>query len=256
MTGLGHHTSVRAQSIWRELHFYSQSKNKQTKKTPKQQSWDWSSGTRLIDLKGSQGGPNIWTQTQENSWAIQQQCSNTDQSLLFKSIWALTAPTIPRRANFLRSQSDQLTSPTLHQEGMGRLIQERSETPAELTKRPLRSMRDSCVHKAVDRVPLNLLGCRPISVSGHCRSLCSRTSCQLPRKEVEGAHSLVTQCCHRPGSRPHSCQEPGWGGRPAPGQGQPAAPLCWGWILVHRTQDTSPGSPASSSLDVVKRDHK
>lgn len=98
MTGLGHQTSIRAQSIWRELHFYSQSKTKT--KSHKQQSWDWSSGTRLVDLKGSQEGPNSWTQTQENSWAIQQQCSNTDQSLLFKSIWALTAPTIPRRANF------------------------------------------------------------------------------------------------------------------------------------------------------------
>lgn len=169
---------------------------------------------------------------------------------------ALRGPTIPTRCSFLEPDCDQLTGPSLHVGGRGELIQEGSETPErwqkgprEVWKFPWPQSCRSCVPKLA----------RPLTcfcLKGRCRNQDSRTSCQLPRKELGDMCSLVTQCCHRPGSRPHGCQEPGWGGQPAPSQGQQAAPLCWGWTLVYRTQDTSPGSPASFSLRAVKRHHK
>ena len=78
----------------------------------------------------------------------------------------------------------------------------------------------------------------------------------LQNRPPGGTYSLATQCCHRHGSRRRGCRAPGWDRQPAPGRGQPAAPLCWGWTLTYRTQNTGPESPVSSSLDAVKRHHK
>lgn len=77
---------------------------------------------------------------------------------------------------------------------MAGLTQEGSETPAELTEAP-EKYGDFPGYKATDLVPLNLRDPQPASLFRvPCRSLCSRTSCQLPSKEPgqgwEGARTV------------------------------------------------------------------
>lgn len=186
MTHLGHQTSTewclqRSTFLW-------------SIKKKKKKSWDWSSGTKPTDFKGSQEGPNSWIKTQENARAIHYEFSNPDQLYYIRAVSstrAFRAPAIPTRANFLRSESDQLVGSTLHPAGL-------RDTSRADKEAPLRCS-DSLGHKApgLDFMPPNLLGLQSASISELLQKPMLQNELQVaqegPQGHREPGYSMLSQ---------------------------------------------------------------